>query len=97
MGDNGKISKMEAELMVLKQEIDKLDKEIEEIKKDIKTSEKEITKNLNKLFIELNKIKSEIRIYSKIPTGILIILSIINMIIAIILNIKGVMNWILID
>ena len=88
MADNEKIVRMETELMILKQELDKLDKEISDIKKDFKKTEKEITESLNKLYRELIKIKSEMRIYSKIPAGVLLLLSIVNMIIAIIINLK---------
>ena len=84
-----KIMKLEAEVRFIKENVDKLESDMTDLKKEFLESEKKVSSSINKLIIELNGIKSELRIYSKIPTGILVILSIINMIVSILLNLRN--------
>ena len=91
MADNigEKIMKLEAEVRFIRENVDKLESDMTDLKKEFIESEKEVSSNINKLIIELNGLKSELRIYSKIPTGILVILSIINMLVSILLNLRN--------
>lgn len=81
-----RIAMIEADLDNIKRDVMQLDKELKDIREKLYNFEVEFSKELNILINKIESVNNNVKLISKIPTIIIALLTIINLIITIMLN-----------
>ena len=87
-----KVEVLENEISHIKERVEKLEKEIKKLESDLSDMNMDILEKLNSMNIAITSIQKDIKLFSKIPAIVLYALSVINIIISILLTLKGVIK-----